>query len=47
MMFGFAWGNEYKDWTPFIVSINEILNEIEKANNTGTGDFYNDDLRLR
>jgi hypothetical protein len=22
LMFGFTWGNEYKEWTPFIVSPN-------------------------
>ena len=31
MMFGFAWGNEYKEWTPFIVSPDEITIEIDKA----------------
>jgi hypothetical protein len=43
MMFGFAWGNEYKGWTPFIVSADEIAIEIDKAEQSGTGSFYNDD----
>lgn len=43
MMFGFAWGNEYKEWTPFMVPIDEITLEIDKAGQSGTGDFYNDD----
>jgi hypothetical protein len=46
MMFGFAWGNEYKDWTPFFVSPDEIVTEIDKAEKSGTGSFYNDDTFL-
>lgn len=43
MMFGWAWGNEYKDWTPFMVSTNDIATEIDKAEQSGAGNFYNDD----
>jgi hypothetical protein len=43
MLFGFAWGNDYKDWTPFLVSSDEITIEIDKAERSGTGDFFNDD----
>ena len=43
MMFGFAWGNEYKDWTPFVVATDQIAIEINKAEQSGTGSFYNDD----
>jgi hypothetical protein len=46
MMFGFAWGNEYKEWTPFIVPPDEITIEIDKAEKSGTGSFYNDDSFL-
>ncbi len=46
MMFGFAWGNEYKEWTPFTVSPDEITIEIDKAEKSGTGSFYNDDTFL-
>jgi hypothetical protein len=46
MLFGCAWGNEYKDWTPFIISSEFIMNEIDKAEKTGTGSFYDDDTFL-
>ena len=32
LLFGFAWGNEYKDWKPFIVAVEGIIDEIDKAN---------------
>lgn len=43
MLFGFAWGNDYKNWTPFIVATDDILIEIDKAEKSGAGDFFNDD----
>jgi hypothetical protein len=43
MLFGFAWGNDYKDWTSFLVSTDEITIEIDRAEKSGTGNFFNDD----
>jgi hypothetical protein len=43
MLFGFAWGNDYKDWTPFIVSTTDIMIELDKAEKSGAGSFFNDD----
>lgn len=43
MMFGFAWGNDYKDWTPFIVPTDNIMVELDKAEKSGAGSFFNDD----
>jgi hypothetical protein len=44
ILFGWAWGNEYKVWTPFNVEIDNILDEIYKAEKTGYGNFYKDDI---
>lgn len=44
MLFGFAWGNYYKNWTPFKVSIESIITEIDKAEKSEAGDFFNDDI---
>ena len=46
VMFGWAWGNEYKDWTPFTVSLENVLTEIDKAQKTGNGSFYENDTFL-
>jgi hypothetical protein len=46
MMFGLAWDNEHKEWIPFIVPPDEITLEIEKAEQTGIGNFYNADTFL-
>ena len=43
LLFGFAWGNEYKDWTPFIVPTDNIMVELDKAEKSGAGSFFNDD----
>jgi len=43
ILFGFAWGNEYKDWTPFIVPTDNIVLGLDKAEKSGAGSFFNDD----
>ncbi|HEY4287802.1 MAG TPA: hypothetical protein VGN00_11940 [Puia sp.] len=43
MLFGFAWGTDYKDWTPFKVPIDNIMTELDKAEKSGAGSFFNDD----
>ena len=44
LLFGFAWGNKYKDWTPFKVLTKEIESEISLAEIKQVGKFGNDDL---
>src|SRR5260370_25660787 len=39
ILFGFAWGNDYKDWMPFLVSTDEIMIEIDTAEKSGAGSF--------
>jgi hypothetical protein len=46
MLFGWAWGNDYKNWTPFTTTVEEIAGEIDKANKSGSGSFYDDDTVL-
>jgi hypothetical protein len=43
MLLGWAWGNEYKNWTSFTTAVEGISGEIDKANKSGSGSFYNDD----
>jgi hypothetical protein len=45
IMFGFAWGNEYKDWTPFTVSLDNIMTQIDEAEKK-TGTFFEEDTFL-
>ena len=44
LLFGYAWGNEYKNWAPFRVEIDSIINEIKIAENFGVGEFGRDDI---
>ena len=44
ILFGVAWGNEYKDWTPFKVDVEEIVNEIKEAEKMNVGRFSHDDF---
>ncbi|MCU7552583.1 hypothetical protein OCK74_25920 [Chitinophagaceae bacterium LB-8] len=44
LLFGFAWGNEYGDWTPLLTHPADIRKEIQKAQSTGAGSFGSDDL---
>ena len=46
ILFGVAWGNEYKDWTPFSVPIDNITQEIALAEQLEVGQFGNDDFYL-
>ena len=46
LLFGYAWGNEYKNWTPFQISLKEIANEIKRAEDSGFGTFGDDNLHL-
>ena len=46
MLFGWAWGNEYRDWTTFVIQIDSIVKEITIAENLGVGRFGHDDLFL-
>lgn len=43
MLFGWAWGNEYKNWTLFITKVEGVPGEIDYANKYGRGSFYDDD----
>lgn len=47
LLFGFAWGNDYKDWTPFTVKTFQIEQEINHAESLEVGKFSNDDLYIR
>jgi hypothetical protein len=44
ILFGVAWGNEYKDWTPFKVSVHHIAREIHSAEQLNAGRFGADDF---
>jgi hypothetical protein len=46
ILFGVAWGNVYKDWTPFVVKESEINNEIEKAEKLEVGSIGRDDFYI-
>jgi hypothetical protein len=46
LLFGVAWGNEYKDWMPFEVSVDSILDEIKIAEDLKVGRLGDDDLYL-
>ena len=46
LLFGVAWGNEYKDWTPFTIGVDEIINEVDKAQKLNVGQLRNDDLYI-
>ena len=46
IMFGFAWGLEYKDWTPFRVQTSAVLMEIQKAEELKVGSLGHDDFHL-
>ncbi|KQC32808.1 hypothetical protein AAU57_05390 [Nonlabens sp. YIK11] len=44
LLFGFSWGNDYKDWKEFKVPVQEIKNEIVLAQKKGVGEFGANDL---
>ncbi|MBX7153029.1 hypothetical protein K1X84_15485 [bacterium] len=44
LLFGFAWGNEYRDWEALEISPNDISTEIEKAELTKLGALGKDDV---
>jgi desulfoferrodoxin (superoxide reductase-like protein) len=44
IMFGIFWGNHHNDWIPYVVTQDKILQKIEKADRSGFGSFYQDDL---
>ena len=44
LLFGFAWGNVYKDWKQFQVNVDSITEEIRTAENLKVGNFGEDDL---
>jgi hypothetical protein len=46
LLFGFAWGNEYKEWTPFEVNIDSIQEEISIAEKKSDGRFGSDDFHI-
>jgi hypothetical protein len=46
ILFGVAWGNEYKDWTPFSVPVYNIAHEITVAEQLNVGRFGEDDFYL-
>ena len=44
LYFGASWGNDYKNWTPFKTAIDNIQDEIDKAEKLGAGLFGQEDL---
>jgi len=46
VMFGWAWGNAYRNWVPFPVKLVEIRKEIELAEKSTQGKFREDDVYL-
>jgi len=44
ILFGTFWGNEYRDWTPVSIKLNEIAKEIALAETVSTGSFEEDDF---
>ena len=44
ILFGFAWGNEYRNWIPFEIKTTDIESEIAKAEQLGVGKFGSDDF---
>ena len=47
LLFGWAWGNDYKDWTPFQTKVTDIELELEKPQKQNFGQFGNDDIFIR
>jgi hypothetical protein len=46
ILFGVAWGNEYKDWTPFKVPVYLVEKEIHLAEQLKVGKFGGDDFYI-
>ena len=46
ILFGFAWGNTYKDWKPFKVHLYQVSHEIQLAEQLGEGKFVDDDFYI-
>lgn len=46
LLFGAFWGNDYRNWTPVFVYINEIVAEIALAESTQAGTFEEDDFTV-
>ena len=46
ILFGVAWGNTYKDWTPYKVSLNQVPTEIQLAEQLKEGWFGDDDFYI-
>lgn len=46
ILFGVAWGNTYKDWTPFTVPLHQVAHEIELAEQSGEGWFGDEDFYI-
>ena len=46
ILFGFAWGNEYQNWTPYIVDVSSIESEISKAEALKVGFIGDDDFYI-
>jgi hypothetical protein len=44
LYFSNAWGNEYRNYTPFNITLDLIQNEIDLAEKSGAGHFGHDDL---
>ena len=47
ILFGFAWGLNYLNWTPFLVNVFEIKKEIEKAEKLEVGSIGRDDFYIK
>ncbi len=44
ILFGWSWGNDYKNWTPFVVDVKEICKEINKVEELRIGNFGDNDF---
>lgn len=44
ILFGWAWGNDYKDWIPFPTKVTNIVSEIDKPQKQNLEQLGNDDI---
>ena len=44
ILFGWAWGNDYKNWIPFQIKVSDIVSEIDKPQKQSLGQFRHDDI---
>jgi hypothetical protein len=46
ILFGYAWGNEYRDWIPFEIKLADIVAEIDKPQMQNLGQLGRDDFYI-